>query len=110
MQIDFINRGYLNELIVDAAKRAYWKNRLELLQPKIDKEVFKGITTAFDFTPLTPTIKKIIFNHWHLVNEIPGCEILPRIGWRKTKSIKDIVSRSDIRTVPARQYVTTGHF
>lgn len=40
MQEDFLNRGYPNELESDTAKRAYWKNRQELLQTRVAEGTF----------------------------------------------------------------------
>lgn len=110
MQSDFLNRGYPESLVIYTAHRAQGRNRQELLADMLREKSFKGITTAVDFTPLTPAIKKIIFKHWHLVNNIPGCEVPPRIGLRKMPSIKDIVTRSNIREKIGLRYPAKGHF
>lgn len=71
MQKDFYNRGYLMGLIRDAAKEAAKLERRELLQyKKSDDATYKGITAAFDFTPLAAQIKKMVARHWHLVRDL----------------------------------------
>lgn len=84
-------------MVADAVELASRKKREELLYTKEKgSDVFKGITAALDYTPLTPEIKRIIYRRWHIVKEIPGCSATPRIGLRKTKSIKDLVTKSNI--------------
>lgn len=111
MQNDFLDRGFPKDLVADAVKKASMRKREELLNTKKKTgEGFKGITTAIDYTPLTPEIKHIIFQHWHIVKDIPGCSDKLRIGLWKTKSIKDIVTKSDIGAIQFNQPITTGHF
>lgn len=47
MRQDFIDRGYPENLVTDAARRARDRNRPELLSISLRGEPFKGITTAF---------------------------------------------------------------
>lgn len=97
MQENFLSRGYPRNIVSDAARKAQVRNRQELLSVTLRDESFKGITAAIDFTPLAPAIKRIIHKHWHLVNNIPGCKDLPRLGLRRTSLIKEMVTKSDIR-------------
>lgn len=105
-----MERGYPRKLIFDAASKALRSDRQELLLNKEQNCTFKGITAAIDHTPLAHDIKKIIFRHWHLVNEIPGCKDLPRLGLRKTHSIKHIVTKLDIHPQRKTKFTTIGHF
>lgn len=110
MQEDFIQRGYPVNLVSDAAEKARLRDRLELLQLKEPSETFKGITAAIDYTPQSFEIKSIIHKHWHLVNDILGCRGHLRIVQRKMKSIKDYVTRSDIREKQVTHNIVKGNF
>lgn len=110
MQQEFLERGYPKELVSNAVRRALRKDRQELLKDKNRECTFKGITGTIDHTPLASAIRKIIFRHWHLVRKLPGCSDLPRLGLRKTNSVKDIVTKSDIRPRKQTNFVTVGHF
>lgn len=110
MKEDFLNRGYPAQLIYDAAARAHGVEWSDLFKYKQKDGVrFKGITATLDFTPLASKIKYIIKQHWHLVKDLPGCTSPPRWGLRRTKTLKDILVRSDIREHHQRIPVTVGH-
>lgn len=110
MKKDFLDRGYPESLISDAARRADRVERCELLKYKQkDTSGFTGIMAALDFTPLTSKIKQIDTRHWHLVRDFPGCNKPPRWELRKTKCIKDVLTRSDIRECQQPIPVTVGH-
>lgn len=97
--------------MADAARKARLRERDELLRAhEKEGETFKGITAAIDYTPLALKIKHTIYGHWHIVSDIPGYKEPPRIGLRRTKSIRNLVMRSDIREEKKTQPVTKGHF
>lgn len=106
---DFIQRGYPERLLRDAFKRAASRDRTEILQGGWIRDTFKGVTAAIDYTQRAAEIKQIIHKHWHIVSDIPGCKELPRIGLHKILSIKNFVTRSDMRERNRIQSVITGH-
>lgn len=110
MKKDFLKCSYPAQLVHDAATRADGVEQIDLLRYKEkDLESFKWITAALDFTPLVSKIKHIIKQHWHLVKDLPGCDNPPRWGLRRTKTMKDILVRSDIREHQQRIPVVLGH-
>lgn len=111
MQRDFLARGYPKEIVQDASRQAKEWDRKDLLTTSTrESPQFKGITVALDLTPLAEHIKRIVLKHWHLLSNIPGCVKLPRFGLRKTKSIKDLVMRSDVRKIQICKPIITGHY
>lgn len=94
---DFIQRGYPENLVKDTLEKAASRDRNELLQCKRDTDAFKGIMAAFDYIPRAADITSIIRKYWHIVSDLAGCSVPPRIGLRKTSSIKNFVTNSDMK-------------
>lgn len=51
-----------------------------------------------DYTPCSSEVLQILRKYWHLLQDIPGCEHFPEVGYRKTQSLKDILTSSDFVT------------
>lgn len=56
-------------------------------------------------------IKRIIEKHWHLVREIPRRAYPPLVGFRRTKTFKNSLIRTDVLPAPERiSSLPSGHF
>lgn len=65
--------------------RASQVSHLDLLTNK-DKSDFNR---SFQLSYLSKHIKKLIVKHWHIVSHLPGCQMPPRLGSRKSESIRN---------------------
>lgn len=65
---------------------------------------------ALDYTPLANAIKIIFFKHWHLLQEILGCNVNPYMGFRRTKSLQNVLVRSDTTVKKQSNISIKGHF
>lgn len=54
-----------------------------------------GIYWSIDYTPRSTGILQILRKHWHIINDIPGCERFPKVGYKRTHSLRDILTSSD---------------
>lgn len=54
-------------------------------------QVSRGHQTA----PRAKGILQIIRRHWHIIEDIPGCESFPTVGYKKTRSLRDILVSAD---------------
>nr|XP_028578457.1 uncharacterized protein LOC114593837 [Podarcis muralis] len=104
-----LQRGYTSRTLTAAQDRAEVKNRKDLLAIKTsDKPREDRICTSLQFTPHTSSIKKLIYKHWHLLSNIPGCQKPPIIGLKRTKSLRNYLVKSDQLTYPEAS--TKGHY
>lgn len=96
-------RGYPKQVLNRTLTRSSCISRTSLLQPKRRHEENR-ITWALEFSPHSNQLRRIIFKHWHLLQEIEGCSSPPRIGFRRTKNLRNILVRANIR----QDSLTTG--
>lgn len=80
--------------------------------PKGDQPI---LTCAFQFSHLAGQIKKSIYWHWHLINEIPGCSPRfppPRIGQKKGANLRTKLIKSNIlpRDICSQEESARGHY
>ena len=104
-----LRRGYTLRTLQAAKRRAELKDRKDLLSVKTSgKSKEDRIYTALQFTPYTSNIKKLVYKHWHLLSNIPGCQNPPMFGLNKTKSLRNYLVKSDLLTYP--EETTKGHY
>lgn len=84
-------RGYPHKVINEALCKAQRTKRESLLMNKQRLNRNNKICWGLDYTPLTMDIKKIICQHWHIIEEIPGCHIKPYVGFCRTRKLKDLL-------------------
>lgn len=89
----FIDRGYPQTVVNKARTRADNMPRDLLLRDKQGSRD-KHISWAIEFTPCSNNNHKIIIKHWHLLHEIPGCQLPPQVGFKQTKNIRNMIIRS----------------
>lgn len=68
-----------------AFRRAHFIERQNLLQKKEAILVPKQLSFLFDFIPRVMDVRKIIYKHWHIVQQLPGCSLLRKIDFKKKK-------------------------
>lgn len=104
-------RGYPRRVLNTALNRAREVPRSSLLVPK-QRSWDNRISWAIDYTPHSNQIRKVILKHWHVLKDIPGCETAPQIGFRRTRSLRNTLTRSDISKAPIIQDsgLPKGHF
>lgn len=56
------------------------------------------------FSPRAYQIKRVIERHWHLVADVPGCKLPPRIGFRRSCTLRNQLIKTDL----VRQHVKTS--
>lgn len=69
------------------------------------------IVCSLEYTCLSSTIRYSILRHWHLVQNILGCQKPSFFGFKKTQNVflKNLV-RADLEQKPKKQSNLTGHF
>lgn len=87
-----LQRGYPEEVIGQTRRCADVRHRCELLQDQVNTKDTR-LTFAIQFTPLANGIKRSVQKYWHLVGKSTGGR--PRIGFRKTASIRNKLMRAD---------------
>ncbi|XP_062837953.1 uncharacterized protein LOC134299335 [Anolis carolinensis] len=103
-------RGYPEKILNTALEKTNQVNRDTLLKYQ-SKTQSNRIICPLTLTTQTSNIQKIIFKHWHLLQDIPGCQSKPIIAHKRTRNFRDILIHSDIRKssiVPRNP--TTGNF
>lgn len=90
----FMKRGYPRGVILSAVKRATERDRSSLFNDK-QQCANKQLCAAFEFTPQTNRVIEILKRRWHIISEIPGCEVFPQIGYKKTSSLRQILVKAD---------------
>lgn len=79
----FKARGYPTRVVCDAKRRAYQRARDSLFLPKTATSDPRRIWWALDYTPRAAAIVRVIRRHWHLLCEVPSCEVPPKWGLGK---------------------------
>lgn len=76
------------------------------------KQRDERISWAIDYTPRSNQIRRVILRHWHLLKEIPGCELPPQIGLCRTRNLRNALIRSDVseRLQENNDSLPKGHF
>lgn len=82
-----VERGYPVNIVVEAFRRGRSLERKTLLDKKKAHTIQDRIPFALEFTPRASSVKNILRN-WFLVKHIPGCELLPQIGFKKREFFK----------------------
>lgn len=121
-QVDFVretrslynqleSRGYPRHILNRVLDRAREVPRSSLLLPK-ERRRKNRITWAIDYTPMSNRICRIVLKNWHVLRDIPGCEIPPQIGFCKTRSLRNSLARTDILmpTLSQDSSLPKGHF
>ncbi|XP_060128613.1 uncharacterized protein LOC132591893 [Zootoca vivipara] len=106
-----VNRGYPNCIIQDAYRRVDGRNRKNLLETRSDSIKNRKpsrLVMGMDFTPLASHIRNIIYKHWHIVEDIPGCKDPPLLGLRKKGTLRNQLVKADCLESPS--IVTKGHY
>lgn len=90
-------RGYPERVISLARSRAAATTRDNLLRDTRRSRKDR-LQWAVDYTSLVNQIRRFFLKHWHLVQNIPGCQSPPQVGFRRTANIRNLIIRSDLRT------------
>lgn len=101
----FRDRGYPDGIVSKARSRALQIDCKSLFQSKPAQQA-EHIHCSFEFSY---AISRLIKKHWHIVKHLPQCDIPPVVGFKKTRSIGDLVTRSDIFCFTS-QKICGGHF
>lgn len=106
----FSDRGYPKDVITDAASKALQRPRQSLFTQKENKKGSR-LVWALDYTPKAAAITAIIRKHWHLPADIPGCQEPPLIGLRKTKTLRNLLVKSDATVqTSSTSTLPVGHY
>lgn len=92
----FILRGYPSDIVLDAEARAHVQERKSLFKRPRSEVLNKRLHWAIHHSPRSLSISKIIKKYWSLVSDIPGCELPPQIGFRRTRSLRSILVHSAV--------------
>lgn len=90
----FLKRGYPKGVIQSAVTRATERDCNSLFEDK-QQSTNKQLCVALDFTPQTNRVIEILKIHWHIISEIPGCDVFPQIGFKKMSSLRQILVKAD---------------
>lgn len=93
LRAQFLQRGYPPD-VLDAEVKAIKRDRESLFKPS-RPDPCKRLNWALEYSPLALSISRIIKKHWSLVSYISGCELPPRIGYRRTRSLRSILVNAD---------------
>lgn len=108
-----LDREYPESIVKRVRTRADHFPRQILLRDR-QKTRDERIMWAIDYTPCANQVRKIVRKHWHFLQDIPGCQLSPQVGMHRTKSIRNIIIRSDVNTVQEanerRDTLPVGHF
>lgn len=63
-----------------------------------------------DCTPMTNTIRKTTLEHWHLLQEIPGCSGYRHVELKRTQSLQNILVRTDTSIKKTSDPFVVGHY
>ena len=106
LRLELISRGYRKKSIDDSFNKVKQLPRLQTLQ-KVVKSSDGRLTLVIPFDKRLPNISNIMRHRWQcLVDRDPNVKDYlskpPRLGYSRTKSVKDIVCRSKVPppTVP----------
>lgn len=66
-----------------------------------------NITCVLGYTPLVYSIRKIIYKHWSIVDDIPGCSTHPIIWYKETRTLRQDLVRADMT---AKTESVVGHY
>lgn len=103
----FHERGYADGIIENSYLRALKRSRTTLFDSTSEIPM---ITWALDYTPRTSDILAIVRKHWYVIDKIPGCKQFPRVGLRTTRSLRNILVRSDSKSVHQEEStLPSGH-
>lgn len=106
----FRERGYPQEIVTRAKLRATSIPREQLFDTQ-SKTPTNRLCWGIEYSPRSYQMKRIIEKHWHLLCDIPGCSLPPMVGFRKTKTLRSKLIRTDL--VVNRQIkssLPSGHF
>lgn len=64
-----------------------------------------------EFSPLSGDVVKILKKYWHLLFEVPGCDKFPVIGYKRTRSLRDLLTKTEfeIDTRETQTNIVSGH-
>lgn len=108
--LQFSERQYPRVIVQNALQRASTRDCSTLFE-RWKNDQRPGISWSLDYTPRTRGIVQIIRRHWHIISEIPGCETFPTVGYKRTRSLKEILvsaDRSNRDELPTN--LPPGHF
>lgn len=89
-----ILKGYLHAVINQTKERADSIPRLKVLKDQ-SKSRQERVRCIFNCIPMANSIRKSVLCHWNLLFRIPGYEIPPSFGFRRTRSIWDMITQSN---------------
>ncbi|XP_077163796.1 uncharacterized protein LOC143831932 [Paroedura picta] len=103
------HRGYPPSIIKQAKTRVDAKERHDLLQ--YNKRVKdQKLTCAFDYSYFATNIRKILFKHWHLIRDLPGCENGLRLAWRRNHTIGELINKKQFNTETSASNFPKGNY
>lgn len=79
----FLRQGYPKGIVDSSTSRAATRDPVDLFKDREHDERTQ-LHAAFDYTPHTKSVIGILRKHWHLVADIPRCEIFPSISFKRT--------------------------
>nr|XP_060626296.1 uncharacterized protein LOC132771840 [Anolis sagrei ordinatus] len=107
---EFRNRGYPKHVIRKALIKADKIDRTTLLK-ECPKPIKNQIIWTQELSPYSKQITQIIKKHWHLLQDIPGCQKPPIFGNRRTRNIRDLLIHTDLITSTTTPKSTLrGHY
>lgn len=66
---------------------------------------------SIDYTTRFNGLLQILKKQWHVVSDIQGCELFPRVGYKRTCSIKEILVSADaLQNNDTHGTLPMGHF
>lgn len=93
MSQQFINRGYPLGIVKAVVDKSESRERTTLFtRNRISQQ--PRIHWALDYTPRTKEVESVIKRHWHLLKDIPACKDFPAVGYRRTGSLKELLTRT----------------
>lgn len=96
LRLQFLNRVYPAAIVHEAEARALTRNRDSLFKQNKPVSIPTRVNWALDHSPRSMAISSIIKKHWHLISDIPGCELPPQIGYRKSTSLRSLLVHADV--------------
>ncbi len=93
-------RGYPNQTLQEALKKASSLDRTVLLIPKDDQpdEISKDLFLVMTYSPANPEVKKALEDNWHLIKQerslSPLHDTTVKIGFRRPPNLQDMLVRA----------------
>ncbi|XP_062836681.1 uncharacterized protein LOC134298951 [Anolis carolinensis] len=107
---EFRSRGYPKHVIKKALIKAEKTDRTTLLKESA-KPTKNQIIWTQELSHYSKHIIQIIKKHWHLLQDIPGCDKLPIFGNRRTKNIREYLIHTDLTTpISTPKSTLRGHY